>query len=271
MSSNIKNIGIIGKGIVGTATGEGFKSFGYNVLYHDKYKETNSLEDVIKKSDVVFICVPTPCNENGQINLSAVDSVMKSISKYTNEKTKIIIKSTVLPTTTELYQKKYPHLILFMCPEFLDEITAKYDFLHPHQSIIGFTEKSKDFCGTLVSLFERFDAPIFIIKATEAEMLKYVTNSYFVLKNVFANQVYDLCSALGIDYYSVKQCFVSNPRVADSHFIIEHKGGRGAGGRCLPKDLSAFLHFAQQINSPLEILETGEKINKRLLKESGKC
>jgi len=270
-SEKIKTIGIIGKGTVGTAVGEGLKSFGYEILYHDKYKESYPLKTVAERSDIIFVCVPTPCKANGEIDLSIIDEVVEDISKYAENEQKIIIKSTVIPTTTEHYQEKYPHLVFFMCPEFLDEDTAKYDFLHPFVIIIGYTTKSEEYVEDLIPVFKKFRAPIHTMHATEAEMVKYMTNSFFVLKVVFANQIYDLCTMLGIDYYRVKDSFVSNPRVGDSHFIVEHKGGRGAGGKCLPKDLSAFIQFAKRKNCPLTLLETAEKINSKLLKQTGKC
>lgn len=271
MSEDIKAIGIIGKGIVGYATGEAFRSVGYKVIYHDKYKSSNTLEEVVKTSDVIFVCVPTPTAPRGGIDLSIVDSVIRDIDTCAKEGQKIIIKSTVVPGTTQHYQDKYQDLIFFVSPESLDADTAIYDAQHPEKTVIGYTTKSRKYAHTLPLLFVKFTGRTIALTSTEAEMVKYMTNAYFALKVVFANQIYDLCKSAGIDYERVKDAFVLDPRVGKNHFTVFHKSGRGAGGMCLPKDLDALLHFANERNESLKLLKTAEKINKKLLEDSGKC
>lgn len=271
MLEDINVIGIIGKGVVGYATGESFRSVGYKVLYHDKYKSSNTLEEVVKTSDVIFICVPTPTASRGGIDLSIVDNVIRNIHTYAKEGQKIVIKSTVVPGTTQQYQDKYQDLIFFVSPESLDADTALYDAQHPEKIVVGYTTKSHKYVHMLPPLFTKFTDRIIVLASTEAEMVKYMANAYFALKVVFANQIYDLCKSAGIDYERVKNAFVLDSRVGKNHFRVFHKGGRGAGGMCLPKDLDALLHFANERNESIELLKTAEKINKKLLEDSGKC
>ena len=157
-----------------------------------------------------------------------------------------------------------------MSPEFLDSDSALKDFLEPDKIIIGYTEKSRTKTHIIESIFLPFDARIFMMPSDEAELIKYWTNSFYVLKTVFVNEMYDLCQELDIDFERVRDAFVKNSRIGNSHFEPIHKGGRGAGGACLPKDLSAFIHFGEGNKVSLELLKKAETINKRLLEESGK-
>lgn len=271
MLKDIKNVGIIGKGVVGFATGESLKSVGYEVLYYDKYKPSNHLNEVVEKSDVIFICVPTPTASRGGIDLSIIDDVVESIDTYAKKGQVVIIKSTVIPGTTQHYQDEYKDLLFFVSPESLDADTALYDARHPEKTVIGYTTKSNDYVSVMIPLFAKFTDRLIVLPSAEAEMVKYMTNAYFALKVVFANQICDLCKSAGIDYERVKDAFVLDSRVGKNHFTVFHKSGRGAGGMCLPKDLDALLHFANEKGEDLELLKTTEKINNKLLEDSGKC
>jgi UDPglucose 6-dehydrogenase len=164
-----QKIGIIGVGMVGGALA---KVLSRPYLY-DKYKEIGSLKE-INQADIIFICVPTPFDAKKGFDLSYVQDAFKLIkgSKI------VVIKSTVLPGTTEMFQKKYPrHKILFN-PEFLTEETADQDMRYPDRQIIGYTKKSYNVAKDILQIlplapFER------IIPATEAETVKYFGNCWF--------------------------------------------------------------------------------------------
>ncbi len=248
--------GIIGVGMVGGALA--------NVLdkpfLFDPGKKIGSMTEV-NKADVIFISVPTPYNEKKKgFDLSIVEEVFKNIEGGKI----IIIKSTVLPGTTEYFQRKYPqHKILFN-PEFLTEVTADQDMQYPDRQIVGYTKESFSIAGDVVQLlplapFERF------MPATEAEMVKYFNNTWFSTKVIYANQIYDLCQKLGIDYEIVKEAAAADKRVGRSHLEIFHKGYRGYSGKCLPKDTKALIQRARELKSPLALLETVDKLNEKLL------
>jgi len=252
---SMKKIGIMGVGMVGGALA---KTFTSPILY-DPYKKLGSKEE-LNTAESIFICVPTPYDEvKGGFDLSIVEESFKLLegSKV------VIIKSTVLPGTTEYFQKKYPqHKVLFN-PEFLTESSADQDMCYPDRQIVGYTKESFTVAGDIMQLlplapFER------VMPAGEAEMVKYFGNTWFSVKVVFANQMYDMCTALGIDYDAVKEGAAADKRIGRTHLEIFHKGYRGYGGKCLPKDTRALIQKARALGVSLKLLEVTEEINNGL-------
>ncbi len=162
-----------------------------------------------------------------------------------------------------MLQKKYPgHKFLFN-PEFLTEATADQDMRYPDRQIIGYTDQSFNVAGHLMQMLPL--APYEkIMPATEAEMVKYFGNTWFSVKVVFANQMFDLCQKLGIDYDSVKEAAAADKRIGRSHLEIFHKGYRGYGGKCLPKDTRALIQKGRELGVPMKLLEMAEEINNDL-------
>jgi UDPglucose 6-dehydrogenase len=241
---------IIGVGMVGSALARYLK----NPILYDPPKGLGEIEDV-NKCDVIFICVPTP----GECDLTVMENVIKEI---TGEKI-IVIKSTVLPGTTDYFQKKYPYHKFLFNPEFLTEATADQDMKYPDRQIVGYTKESftiaKDIMLMLpLAPFER------IVPAKEAEMTKYYNNAWFATKVIFANQIYDICEKVGIDYDKVREMASADKRVGPSHLDVLHKGYRGFGGKCLPKDLDALLKFAKDNEVKVPLLEITKEINDTL-------
>ena len=105
--------------------------------------------------------------------------------------------------------------------------------------------------------------------ATEAEIIKYAGNCWFAMKVGFVNQLYDLCEKINIDYKAVLQGMSADKRIGRTHLKIKHKGYRGYGGTCLPKDSKAFIVFAKENGIDLSILKETDKYNDNLLKEQG--
>ena len=252
-----QKIAIIGVGMVGGALA---KVLSQPLLY-DKYKKIGSINQ-INQAKIIFICVPTPFDQKKKFDLSAIQEAFKIIKGNKI----IVIKSTVLPGTTEIFQERYSrHKVLFN-PEFLTEESADQDMRYPDRQIIGYTKKSynvaKDILQVLpLAPFER------IIPATEAEIAKYFGNCWFGVKVVYANQMYDLCQKLGLDYNRVKECAAADKRIGPSHLEIFHKGYRGYGGKCIPKDTQALIQKGDELGIDLRLLKTSEKINKILTQE----
>ncbi len=251
-------IGIVGVGMVG---GSLYKYFSDAIVYDVvKYPEN---KEKISQADIVFICVPTPFTDKG-FDLSIV---REAIANLQGEKI-VVIKSTVLPGSTEKLQAEFPqHKVLFN-PEFLTEHSADQDFKYPDRQIVGYTKHSYNVAGDIMRLlplapFER------IMPATEAELVKYWSNSWFATKVVFANQMYDLIDKLGLDYERIKEAVAADKRIGPSHLDIWHDGYRGYGGKCLPKDTRALLQFAEEQGIDLRLLKTVEDINNQLVKRRG--
>ena len=155
-----------------------------------------------------------------------------------------------------------------MNPEFLTEETADQDMSYPDRQIVGYTEKSHDVAGDLIQLlplapFER------ILPATEAELVKYFGNTWFSVKVSFANQMYDICQALGADYDRMVEASAADKRIGRTHLNVWHKGYRGYGGKCLPKDIKAFIQLANSKGVDLKLHKAAEYINEELMKQQG--
>ncbi|MBN1168347.1 helix-turn-helix domain-containing protein [Candidatus Woesebacteria bacterium] len=247
-------IGVIGYGIVGQAVEYGFSNSEIHI--YDKYKESETLKETVENSDYIFICLPTPVkkDESG-IDLSIINHNIKKIAKYTNGTDKIIIiKSTVIPGTTEGFIKKYPKTLFCFNPEFTTERSFLQDFVNADRVIIG-ADSSLVF-RRVSSIYQSIipNTPIFQTDPTSAEMVKYMANCFLATKVIFANEMYDICKALNIKYEEVKEMVVADKRIYDSHLDITTM--RGFGGKCFPKDLLALKGLAKNLKVDTKILDS---------------
>ncbi len=263
MPTKKTKVGIVGVGYVGGAAKAWFgKQKSVELFLYDKYKNVGSVE-AVNQADIIFVCVPTPYHEKQGFNDGAVLDALANIKKGKI----VVIKSTVLPSSTEKYQKQFSHLKILFNPEFLVAKTAKRDFLRPDRQIIGYTRQSKTVASKVMKLLPK--APYMqAIAATEAELVKYFCNSFLATRVVFANQIFDLCQALKADYTKVKAGAAADPRIGGSHFAVFSDGYRGYGGACLPKDTKALIDFSNQVGAPQELLQVVDRINDRLVKKN---
>lgn len=260
-----KRLGIIGVGMVGSALQRYFENVrGIKPVLYDKGKNLGSPQK-INQADLLFVCVPTPFDkEKNYFDNSHLEEVFSRI-----EGSKIIvIKSTTLPGTTDYFQEKYPQHKVLCNPEFLTEVTADQDMCYPDRQIVGYTKKSYDVAGDVLQIlplapFER------ILPAKEAETVKYFGNTWFATKVIFANTIYDLCQKLGINYDRVMEAAAADKRIGRTHLEVWHKGKRGFAGRCLPKDMKAFIKFAEKQGVDLKLHKVVDEINDKLLKDQG--
>ena len=264
------SLGIIGYGIVGQAVAYGFSKpevkDKYTIKYYDKFKDSAPLQEVTKTSEFIFICLPTPmkADESG-IDLSIIEEMVAQITPHTDGTDKIVvIKSTVTPGTTEQLSKKYPKTHFAFNPEFLTEANYLEDFVNADRTIVG---ASNDLVSRrVVALYkQRFpNMKIFQTDPTSAEMVKYMANTYLAMKVIFANQMFDLCQALGIKYEEVKAMVTADHRIFDSHLDVTT--ARGFGGKCFPKDIVALIGFAREKGVDLSLLEKVWGFNKKIRK-----
>ena len=266
----IKNIGIIGRGFVGSAVAFGFGhgcGVDYNIFIFDKdpKKSENSLEEVITSSEVIFISVPTPSRVDGSIDLSIIDNCLKEISlELTKTKNNpiVLLRSTVVPGTTGNYQKKYPELRLVFNPEFLTERSAKFDFINQTRFILG---GKKDNTKEVAKLFkQRFGESMPIIETdfSSAELIKYVANIYFATKVSFLNEMKLISDKVNADWDTVIDGFLRDGRVGHSHCQVPGPDGKkGYGGSCFPKDVQALIHFSKEIGVNLNVVEGSWQTN----------
>ncbi len=273
-------IGIVGVGMVGGALKNYFeKKNGFELFLYDKGKNLGSMEE-INKADIVFVCVPTPYKEeSGSVRQSPEGSrpmtgggfdlsyVKETCQELKGNKT-IIIKSTVLPGTTEKLQKEFSQHKFLFNPEFLVEAKAEETMEKPDRQIMGYTEESESIAQKIMDFLP--DAPYKkTISSTEAEMVKYFGNTFLSVKVIFGNQLYEICQKLKIDYEIVREATSKDPRIGPSHLDVFHGGYRGYGGKCLPKDTRALIQLAESVKAEIELLKKAEEINNELMKEQG--
>ena len=255
-------IGFMGLGVVGDATHNYFQRAGYSLRVYDPGRSLGSVE-AVNEADVVFICVPTPYRPVAGFDDSALENAVSLIdgSKV------MVIKSTVLPGTTESFQVRYSQHCFMFNPEFLREAFARTDFLRPDRQLVGYTAQSRHLADALLAILP--PAPYSsIMPARDAEMTKYMTNSFLALKVTFANEMYDLASALDIDFESVRDAVAADIRIGSSHMDVLDAGYRGYGGKCLPKDTKALLDLADRVGVPLRLLRTADRVNDSFLPPS---
>ena len=252
-------VGIIGLGVVGSAVRGYFEAQGHRPRLYDPYLALGSMQE-INEALVVFVCVPTPYRERSGFDPSAIE---EAIALLKPEKT-VVIKSTVLPGTTDALQRRHPHHRVLFNPEFLREATAHEDFLSPDRQIVGCTDLSRPVAGEVMSLLPR--APFMrIVAAAEAEMAKYVANAFLAIKVSFANEIYDLCTVLGINYEAVRPLVAADARIGPSHLDVFYDGYRGYDGKCLPKDIRSLMELAETAGVSLRLLRAAHDLNQALL------
>ena len=248
------NIGIVGLGYVGKAIHNVF-SVNHNVFTNDIIQECtdNSLESLSVKSDIIFLCVPTPMKKDGSCSSDIVDDILKNLNNLNNTK-EIVIKSTIPPGTCDFFQKKYSNLNIVFNPEFLTEANFTDDFLKQNRIILGGENISK-----VKNLYKK-DFPnteIIHLSYKESEMVKYFSNAFLATKVSFANELFSLCKKMNINYETVVRTVIKDNRIGKSHFEVPGPDGNyGFGGSCFPKDLSALISVFKDNNVESVVLNS---------------
>jgi GDP-mannose 6-dehydrogenase len=234
------------------------------VVGESHLQATTDAVQAILKSDLSLVCVGTPSNENGSLNLHFVERVCHDIGRALAQKDgfhTVVLRSTVLPGTTETCvipalehaSGRAADQDFGVCfnPEFLREGTSVHDFYHPPFTVIG--QSDPQMTGPLVKLYEHLDAPLLVVSIKVAETVKYANNAFHALKVAFANEIGNVCKSQGIDSHQVMDIFCMDDKLNLSPYYL--KPGFAFGGSCLPKDLRAFLYHAHHLDIGLPVLE----------------
>lgn len=229
-----------------------------------KLSATPDATDAIKKTDLSFICVGTPSNKNGSLNLDYVFLVAKQIGqalKIKDSHHSIVIRSTVLPGTVEKSaliigdisgKELGKDFDVASNPEFMREGTSVYDFENPPFTVVGASSKRLE--ELLKKIYKFIDSPFYSVKIKEAELLKYACNSFHAMKVTFANEIGAICKNLGIDSHVVMKIFSKDTKLNISSYYL--KPGFAFGGSCLPKDVRAMIFQAKSNDLSIPLLDS---------------
>jgi len=243
---NLDNIGIIGQGFVGTATREGLKEH-FEVYTYDKYCAEKStcpdMKEVCAVSKIVFVCLPTPMKKNGSCDLSILENVVYQIDRY-NLDNIVVIKSTIPPGTTAIFNENCKNIQVVFNPEFLTEANYIEDFKNQNRIIIGGPRPASTIVKNMFTkVFQ--EVPIIKTGSNTAESVKYFINTFLATKVSFANEFRQICEQTDVDYDKVVEYALYDERLGKSHFSTPGPDGRsGFGGSCFPKDINAMIYFA---------------------------
>jgi UDPglucose 6-dehydrogenase len=291
---------IIGSGYVGLVSGACFAEVGHHVVCVDndqrkvdmlqrgeipiyepgledlvhrnvaakRLRFTNSIEDGVDHSQVIFIAVPTPPQTDGSVDLTYIERVAREIAGVLKpDQYRVVVdKSTVPVKTGEKVAdtiKRYNKTAQFDVvsnPEFLREGCAVPDLMNPDRVVIG--SASDRATDLMKRIYEPFQAPILVTDVNSAELIKHAANSFLSLKISYINALSAICEAAGADVEMVADGIGSDKRIG-RNFL---NAGLGYGGSCFPKDVKAFIAIARQLGTPFTLLEEVENINGKQLK-----
>ena len=259
----VMRVGIIGAGIVGGAIEHWF-SDAHELFIHDPVRGT-TLADVTDNVDMAYIAVPTPMSEtDGSCDTSIVDATLDALPDGFTA----VIKSTVVPGTTQRYHEQYPHLKIAYSPEFLVERRHLEDF--GNQDILVCGTHHADVAERVFQQHREAGVlkrdQTFQVTPTQAELVKYTKNTFYAVKVIFANQMYDICQALEEDWYAVSDIITAEQAqpIGPTHLDPIFGLHRGFGGKCLPKDSNALRVLADELGCKYDIFDAIQTDNARL-------
>ncbi|MCV0373428.1 MAG: hypothetical protein K5793_07745 [Nitrosarchaeum sp.] len=263
------NIGLIGLGMVGSAVRYGFEvKRGHNLFVHDLKLPDTTLENVYNNSEIIFICVSTPRNPDGSCNIDNVYEICSKINSLAENRCEtkdVVIKSSVIPGTTDQLAKKLSSIRFAMNPEFLLERAAMHDFCHQDICVIG--THHNDIYDKIVHIHGNLAQEFIKTTPVNAEVVKYYCNVFNSTRIIFANMFYEIAKKVGADYDEAKKIATKRHNMIDSYLDCnEHL--RGFGGACLPKDTYAIMSLSEQLGIHYNFLKGLIEDNERLNRET---
>jgi UDPglucose 6-dehydrogenase len=288
------DLSIIGSGYVGLVTGACFADVGHNVICVDndaqkirqlqagevpiyepgleeiihrnvsarRLRFTDSIQEGVNNSQIVFIAVPTPQQPDGDVDLSFLEKVAREIAGVLTDYRVIVDKSTVPVKTGEKvtesikrYNRHRANFDVVSNPEFLREGCAVADLMHPDRIVIG--AQSEHAIDLMKKVYEPFMAPILVTDINSAELIKHCANSFLAVKISYINAVSAICEASGADVEKVADGIGMDHRIGRDFL----NPGIGYGGSCFPKDIAAFITISERLGTPFNLLKEVQRIN----------
>jgi len=288
------SLAIIGTGYVGLVTGACFAEVGHRVLCVDndqrkvdmltaggipiyepgleelvqrnvaagRLRFSSSTAQAVQEADVIFICVPTPPQPDGSVDLSFIEGVAREIAANLTGYRIIVDKSTVpvktgekVAETIRRYSRTKVDFDVVSNPEFLREGFAVDDLMHPDRVVVGVSGPRP--AALMREIYAPFKAPIIVTDTNSAELIKHAANSFLALKISYINAIANICEASGANVLEVANGMGMDERIG-RRFL---NSGIGFGGSCFPKDLSAFIKIAEQLGYDFKLLREVQRIN----------
>lgn len=253
-------IGIVGYGFVGKAMK---RMFPEAIVYDPFVAELQTTKQQVNACDVAFVCVPTNMLPDGSCDTSIVEETVSWLKTPL-----VVIRSTIVPGTTDKMQKKYKGEIVFQ-PEYIGETTAHplLNESHTPFMVLGGREKGRAMAIEVYKTVYNASVKIQQMKAIEAEVVKYMENSSIGTTVAFANEFYNICQAFGADYNTVREGYLADPRMS-RFFTFVYPEKRGFEGKCLPKDINAIVKASEKAGYRPELLIDLLKNNDRIRRPS---
>ena len=253
-------IGVVGKGFVGSAVQFGFSpNTGCNaevrVYDKDPNKSSHTLDEVVNNSNFIFLSVPTPSNKDGSVNLDIVREALSDINKVIKNNSIILLRSTMIPGSTQEFQDSFPELKLVFNPEFLTERSANFDFINQSRFIVGGQPENTKKVSEMYKWRFGQSVPVIETNFETAELIKYMNNCFLATKVSFMNEMKLVSDQCGADWDEAVEGFIRDGRIGHSHLNVPgHDGRFGFGGSCFPKDIQAMINFGQSLGLKMNTL-----------------
>lgn len=268
------NVGIIGNGFVGNATSQ-FENKDTTVFIYDIDKnkckpQDITLDSLCQKSDIIFICLPTPMTSNGSCYLGIIEKVVSDMKNYIDfDIIPVVLRSTVPVGTSEKFN-------CFFMPEFLTEANASNDFKNTECWVFGVKEenieqndKTKELMCHILNTNRQYHNIMsnntLFVNTKEAESIKLFKNTFLAVKVGFCNEFYRFCQGNSVDYNTVINGVITDERITQSHTRVPGIGGKfGFGGTCFPKDISSLQNQMLSIDVKSPIIDAVIKRNNEI-------
>ena len=229
---------------------------------------TTDMKYAVEQSEIIFIAVGTPSEDDGSADLSYVLSAAKTIAKHMNGYKIIVDKSTVPVGTSKLVEKTVKEILdergvdytfdVVSNPEFLREGSAVYDCTHPDRVIIGArSERATERMKELYDVLYKLETPFITTTPETAEMIKYASNAFLATKISFINEIANLCDAVGANVQQVAIAMGRDGRISPKFL----HAGPGYGGSCFPKDTKALAHIGRDVGVKMRVVESTIEAN----------
>tara|TARA_Y100001936_G_scaffold251641_1_gene308352 strand:- start:57 stop:908 length:852 start_codon:yes stop_codon:yes gene_type:complete len=257
-------IGIVGFGFVGKALKNGLRD-SVDCIEIDPKLDTNLSDLSNHKPDIVFICLPTPMNDDGSQNIDIVRDAVFELNKH-DPNILVVLKSTILPKYVIEISKLTKNLVVN--PEFLRDKHANEDFINSEIIVFG---GEKENCDKLAKFYENHTKCLckdyVVTDNISASLIKYTINTFLALKVVFFNELKSVFDNLNSqnDWFKFINAISKDKRIGNSHMNVPGPDGRyGFGGPCFPKDVKALIEYSREIGSELSLLNKANTINNNI-------